>query len=184
VWGRASAVINNIGNLQNYDVTMDYRRLSDHGAAARRGGARPAPRDIRAQMQQLTLQQQRFDHSLAGQLAVDAAGLETMDYLISDGSSTPTELARHAGLSTAAMTLVLNRLEEAGHVTRAPHPSDGRKLVVTPSDRSSARARELVAPLVDGLRQAVDALTPHEREAVSTFLTAVLAVYDRAASGD
>jgi len=115
---------------------------------------------------------------------VDTAGLETMDYLISDGSSTPTELARHAGLSTAAMTLVLNRLEEAGHVTRAPHPSDGRKLVVTPSDRSSARARELVAPLVDGLRQAVDALTPREREAVSTFLTAVLAVYDRAASGD
>lgn len=151
-----------------------------HSASARRQGASVPPGDIRGQVQQLTLLQQRFERSLARELAVDAAGLETMDYLISSGTSTPTELARRTGLSTAAMTLVLNRLEQAGHVRRERHPSDGRKLVVTPAERSAHQAEHLVEPLIAGVESAIAALTPAERQTVETFLAGVIDAYDRA----
>ena len=103
-----------------------------------------------------------------------------MDYLISEGTSTPTELARRTGLSTAAMTLVLNRLEEAGHVHRDRHPSDGRKLVVTPDERSAHHAEQLVQPLIAGVESAIAALSPSERDTVESFLVAIIAAYDNA----
>lgn len=153
---------------------------SPHDAVARRDGVTLGEGDIRGQVQQLVLRQQRFERFLARQLGVDAPGLETMDYLISDGTSTPTELARRTGLSTAAMTLVLNRLEGAGHVHREPHPSDGRKLVVTPAERSREQAEQLVQPLVAGMESVIAALSPAERETVERFLVAVIAAYDNA----
>ena len=154
--------------------------VNSHSATARRVGITPAPGDIRAQVQQLTLRQQRFENSLSRQLAVDTAGLETMDYLISDGASTPTELARRTGLSTAAMTLVLNRLEQAGHVRRERHPSDGRKLIVTPAARSADQAEHLVEPLISGIESVISTLDTEERHTVETFLRGLIAAYDQA----
>lgn len=76
------------------------------------------------------------------------------------------------------MTLVLNRLEGAGHVRRERHPSDGRKLVVTAAERSSDRAYDLVLPLIEGIECIVDDLDPAERATVQTFLDRLIGVYD------
>ena len=146
-------IINEIGNLHEYYdvVSIDEsgaqrrrRRRSCRPAdreAARRDG-RPLPDDdIRARVQQVAVRQQKFERYLARELAVDAVGLEAMDHLITIGSATPTELARRLDISTAAMTLVLNRLEAAGHVRRERHPSDGRKLVVTAAEESRGARR-------------------------------------------
>ena len=68
------------------------------------------------------------------------------------------------------MTLVLNRLEGAGHVQRERHPSDGRKLVVTAAERSSDRRTTPSLPLIQGIECIVDDLDPAERATVQTFL--------------
>ncbi|WKK73394.1 hypothetical protein Q0F99_06815 [Rathayibacter oskolensis] len=83
-------------------------------------------------------------------------------------------------MSTAATTLVLNRLEAAGHVRRDRHPSDGRKLVVTASESSAALAQERVAPLIEGVEDLVASLDEEERATVLAFLDRLLAVYDAA----
>lgn len=161
----------------------DDRRVRDDRRdreAARRDG-RPLPDDdIRARVQQVGVRQQRFERHLARALDVDAAGLEAMDHLISHGQSTPTELARRLEISTAAMTLVLNRLESAGHVTRERHPSDGRKLVVTAAERSSDRAYDLVLPLIEGIEDVVAGMDATERAAVQAFLDRLIGIYDDA----
>ena len=148
--------------------------------AARRDG-RPLPDDdIRARVQQVGVRQQRFERHLARALDVDTAGLEAMDHLITHGRSTPTELARRLEISTAAMTLVLNRLESAGHVTRERHPSDGRKLVVTAAERSSDRAYDLVLPLIEGIEDVVADMDDNERATVQAFLDRLIGIYDDA----
>ncbi|MET3452868.1 MarR family transcriptional regulator [Curtobacterium sp. 1544] len=148
--------------------------------SARRDG-RPLPDDdIRSRVQQVAVRQQRFERHLARALEVDAMGLEAMDHLIATGPATPTELARRLEISTAAMTLVLNRLETAGHVRRDRHPSDGRKLVVTAAERSSDRAYDLVLPLIDGIEDLVDGMDADQRAAVETFLDRLIAIYDDA----
>lgn len=161
------------------DARRDRDDRRDREAARRDGRSLPED-DIRARVQQVGVRQQRFERHLARALDVDAAGLEAMDHLISHGQSTPTELARRLEISTAAMTLVLNRLESAGHVTRERHPSDGRKLVVTAAERSSDRAYDLVLPLIEGIEDVVAGMDATERATVQVFLDRLIGIYDDA----
>lgn len=146
---------------------------------ARWSGGDLAADDLRARVQQVGVRQQRFERHVAGDLGVDAVGLMALDHLISAGWATPTELARRLEVSTAAMTLVLNRLEDQGHIRRDRHPSDGRKVVVTPSRASADRAHQLVLPLIEGVETLVGGLSDDDRATVQRFLDQLIAVYDR-----
>lgn len=148
--------------------------------AARRDGRELPDGDIRARVQQLGVRQQRFERYLASELGVDAPGLEAMDHLIATGPATPTELAKRLGISTAATTLVLNRLEDAGHIRRDRHPSDGRKLVVTAAQSSADRAYERVLPMIEGVEDLVSGLSAADRATVQAFLDRLVAIYDDA----
>jgi DNA-binding MarR family transcriptional regulator len=68
-------------------------------------------------------------------------GIATADYLVlgvvrrSPGHRTsPTRICELLGRSTGGMTLTLDRLEAAGWLTRAPDPSDRRRVVVALTD--------------------------------------------------
>ncbi|HEY5822648.1 MAG TPA: MarR family transcriptional regulator [Propionibacteriaceae bacterium] len=138
----------------------------------------PSAEAISDQLDLVTRRQQEFERRLANSLRVDSAGLATMDHLMRSGQATPTELARQVQISTAAMTLVLDRLEAAGHVSREPHASDRRKVVITAADGSVRSARNLVEPLIDRVEALISAMQPGERTVVSTFLAGVLGAYD------
>ncbi|MBO0790407.1 MAG: MarR family transcriptional regulator [Ktedonobacteraceae bacterium] len=56
--------------------------------------------------------------------------LQVMDILENTGPSTAGQLADITGLTTGAITGMLNRLEEAGLVRRERDPNDGRKVIV------------------------------------------------------
>lgn len=124
--------------------------------------------------------QQRFRRQMQDVLGVDSSGLNAMIHLASLGSDSPTAIAGVLETSTAATTLVLNRLEAAGHVSRLPHPTDRRKVVVAPAQESLATAYECVRPIIDGIDQVSASLTPAERSTVAGFLEAVVHVYERA----
>lgn len=53
--------------------------------------------------------------------------------------SAPARLAQQAGVSRAAMTTRLDRLERSGLITRSPDPTDGRGVIVsiTPDGRAA-----------------------------------------------
>lgn len=53
-----------------------------------------------------------------------------------DGASIQ-ELGRRTGLEKSTLTLMLDRLEKAGHLRRQPDPNDRRRVIVTrtPKDR-------------------------------------------------
>jgi DNA-binding MarR family transcriptional regulator len=79
------------------------------------------------------------------------------------GAMTPGELADHEKVQPPSMTRVIAALEERGLVTRAPHATDRRQVVLTATGqgvevvRLSRRLRE--AWLAKRLRE----LTPQER---------------------
>lgn len=129
---------------------------------------------------QILALQQRLRRRMQDALAVDAAGLNTMIYLATVGSDSPTAIAGTLQASTAATSLVLNRLEAAGHVSRQPHPDDRRKVVVAPTPQSLTAAYECVRPIIDGIDRASAALTAAQRSTVAEFLAAVVHVYEDA----
>jgi DNA-binding MarR family transcriptional regulator len=56
--------------------------------------------------------------------------MQVIDLLETSGSSTAGQLADLTGLTTGAITGMLNRLEETGLVRRARDPNDGRRVIV------------------------------------------------------
>ncbi|QEU90950.1 MarR family winged helix-turn-helix transcriptional regulator [Streptomyces kanamyceticus] len=135
---------------------------------------------IREQLRNLIRCQQRFERYQGRQMHVDPAGLAVMDHLVSAGPVTPSELARELSTSTAAMTLVIDRLVDGGHVSRRPHPSDRRKVLVTPTEHWEESAFEHVEPLVAGIGEITESMTAQEQATVATFLERAVAAYDRA----
>ncbi|MBM7026160.1 MarR family transcriptional regulator [Clavibacter zhangzhiyongii] len=124
-----------------------------------------------------------FERRLGGVLEVNPTDMKAMEHLIQEGSLSPTELAGRLGVSTAAATLVVDRLVEVGHVDRRPHPHDRRRVVVVPRPASVGRAMAELMPMIGGVARAADSLTAAERAAVTRFLGEVREVYREAAAG-
>lgn len=78
------------------------------------------------------------------------------------------------------MTLVLNRLEAAGHITRDRHPTDGRKLVVTAAQQSAEQAHQRVIPLIQVVEELIQTMSATDRRTVANFLDQLIQIYDTA----
>ena len=73
-------------------------------------------------------------------------------------------------ISTASTTKLLDRLAAAGHVTRSPHPTDRRALMITITERTHEQVRDTVGRTHARRFDVAARLTPAERETVIGFL--------------
>ena len=73
---------------------------------------------------------QRFDEAAAAAMGINLTDGRVLDQLDRRGPTSPSDLARAAGLTTGAMTTLLDRLERLGYARRTPHPKDRRRIVV------------------------------------------------------
>ena len=71
---------------------------------------------------------------------INATDMECLRLLFLKGVSTPSELARHTGLTSGAATAMLDRLEKAGFIERRPNPDDRRGTLILPAKSSAERA--------------------------------------------
>lgn len=72
------------------------------------------------------------DASLNGEQTASDFGLYSL--IRNLGSTTATELAELTGSGISTISQQLRRLEERGHLTRTPHPDDGRSTLVALTD--------------------------------------------------
>ena len=68
--------------------------------------------------------------AVARLVGINSTDLECLDLLYLAGPTTPGQLARHTGLTTGAMTAVIDRLERAGYVRRSRDAEDRRRVLV------------------------------------------------------
>jgi len=78
---------------------------------------------------------------LHGLRASDALALAPIDLVCMcllqlDGPATPGWLAEKTGLTTGAVTGMIDRLESAGYVSRSRDPEDRRRVIVQPNLKS------------------------------------------------
>src|SRR6202035_2555732 len=74
---------------------------------------------------------QLMGQAAADRIGINATDLNCLNILSFSGHMTAGELARATRLTTASITGVIDRLEEAGYVSRERDPSDRRRVVVT-----------------------------------------------------
>lgn len=95
-----------------------------------------------------------FRNAMNEWAGLNATDMECLRLLFQKGTATPTELARHTGLTSGATTAMLDRLEKVGLIERRPNPNDRRGTLIAP-EKSSA---EKMASWFESARKAQDAL--------------------------
>ncbi len=88
------------------------------------------------------------------------------------------KLAEVTGLTTGAITGVLNRLEKAGYAKRVPNPDDRRNIRVEPRNlaRFNDRMEDLLGPLRTLMRSLSSKYSTGELELFLDFMKASVAI--------
>ena len=73
-----------------------------------------------------------FHNAVAERLGLNITDHKCLDYILRGDGVTAGELAKVTGLTSGAITGVIDRLERAGFAKRQPDPHDRRKVIVVP----------------------------------------------------
>ena len=115
-----------------------------------------------------------FDKLAAERLGVSVTDLHCLNIVESRHGVTAGELAVESGLTTGAMTAVIDRLERAGFARRARDARDRRKVIVEVTDEFYARARDIWGPVAAEWQTAMaDRFSAAELATIAAFLEQV-----------
>jgi DNA-binding MarR family transcriptional regulator len=120
---------------------------------------------------------------LMGQAAADRIGINNTDLnclniLSFSGHMTAGELARATGLTTASITGVIDRLEEAGFVRRERDPHDRRRVVVRLAlDKAVHEVASVFAPMLRDWREMAARYSDDELRLIVDFYGQVEQVF-------
>ena len=91
--------------------------------------------------------QDEFDDAASTKLGINRTDQRCLDILDLNGQMTAGQLAAEAGLSTGAVTTLLDRLERVGYVRRVRDTVDRRRVLVEMTDEVRARAGKIWGPI-------------------------------------
>ena len=120
---------------------------------------------------------------LMGQAAADRIGINNTDLnclniLSFSGHMTAGELAKATGLTTASITGVIDRLEEAGFVRRERDPHDRRRVVVRLSlDKAVKEVASVFVPMLRDWREMAARYSDDELRLIVDFYGRVEQVF-------
>jgi DNA-binding MarR family transcriptional regulator len=113
-----------------------------------------------------------FHDSVGRLLGVTAVERKCLDILARQGPMTAGAIAEHTGLSSGAVTGLIDRLRTAGYVDRAVDPHDRRRVLV--SLRADTRLNQVLptvfGPLGVDMATVTARYTPAELEVIADFL--------------
>jgi DNA-binding MarR family transcriptional regulator len=133
------------------------------------------PDQVLELFRELTGQSIVLSTAIARHAGISPADLEVLGAIEQRGPLTAGELARLTGLSAAAVTGLIDRLERAGVAERRPDPADRRRVLVGAAKRAE-RIAELYGSLERDARRVLDERSPRELESISAFLRDMHAV--------
>ena len=90
-----------------------------------------------------------FDDATADRLGINRTDLNCIDIIERHGGITAGELAAEAGLTTGAVTAVIDRLERAGYARRVRDDEDRRRIKVEVTPRLERLADALYGPMME-----------------------------------
>ncbi|MDR6638443.1 MarR family transcriptional regulator [Paenarthrobacter nitroguajacolicus] len=94
----------------------------------------------------------------------------------------PKELAVRLGVTSASMTSLVDRLVRSGYVTREPHPTDRRALILRPTPGSDQEVRSTLGDMHSRMMEAAETLSSKDSAVVVEFLRRMRKAIDSVSS--
>lgn len=103
-------------------------------------------------------------NAVADKIGISATEFESMDVISHNQPISAGHLANRCGLTTGAITGIVDRLERAGMVKRVSDPEDRRRVLLEPVENKekSRRVRELYQPMSRAFEEIVEECTPEQ----------------------
>jgi DNA-binding MarR family transcriptional regulator len=112
-----------------------------------------------------------FGQTVASRVGVSSSDLECLDFLNIEGRVTAGRLAELTGLTTGAITGVVDRMEKAGLVRRERDESDRRKVFIAIVPEALGRIGRCYAPLQKAVTKDWEGYTDAELRLLLRFMT-------------
>jgi DNA-binding MarR family transcriptional regulator len=107
--------------------------------------------------------------TVARRVGVNSSDLECLDLILMSGPSSAGDIARHTGLTSGAVTGLIDRLERLGLVERTADPADRRKVLVRVREDRIGPIAELYAPLEKAMQSLLAGYSKEELKVLIDF---------------
>jgi len=112
-----------------------------------------------------------FGQTVANVAGISGSDLECLDFLILGGRVTAGRLAEVTGLTTGAITGVVDRLEKAGLVRRERDETDRRKVFISVVPEKAMKIGQLYVPMQQAMEKVFGAYSDEELRLLLRFAT-------------
>jgi DNA-binding MarR family transcriptional regulator len=92
--------------------------------------ARSSNDSLSNSLQQFGLARDRMRSALARQAGIGTTDFDALEYLEANGPLTQRELGALLGVTSGAVTMLVDRMEQAGWMRRVKHPTDRRAVLI------------------------------------------------------
>src|ERR1700729_1077762 len=115
-----------------------------------------------------------FHGAVGRPLGPNAVDRKSLDVLRRLGPVTAGTIGEHTGLTTGAVTGLMDRLEKAGYVRRERDPSDRRKVVLhlLPNRQLDAQLAAAFGPFGEDMAKIAARFSPAEHPAIADWIAA------------
>ena len=121
---------------------------------------------------------QAFDDAIGRALGLNPTDLRCLDWLV-DGPRSAGQVSEATGLSSAATTTLIDRLEQKGFVQRVRDPGDRRRVLVELSPEGAERVGRYYGPMVREGSELLRNLSAEQIEVMRDWLVKARELTDR-----
>lgn len=125
---------------------------------------------IRA-LRRVNIQGSFFGQTVAIRFGLSESDIETLESLLELGATTAGRLSELTGLTSGAVTRVIDRLEQAGYVRRVPDPADRRRVIVEVVPEKIAAIQSTLGRIGEAGAEEIGRYTDAQLELIGDFLT-------------
>jgi DNA-binding MarR family transcriptional regulator len=122
-------------------------------------------------LRRVNLQGSFFGQTVAIRFGLSESDIETLEALIDMGASTAGRLSDLTGLTSGAVTRVIDRLEQAGFVRRVPDPADRRRVIVEAIPEKVAAVQATLNRVGSASADEIGRYTDAQLTLITDFLT-------------
>src|SRR6476660_1257474 len=122
-------------------------------------------------LRRVNVQGSIFGQTIAIRLGLSESDIDALELLIDTGAATAGRLAEVLGMTSGAVTRVIDRLEQAGYVRRTTDPADRRRVVVEVVPERAASLDALLGSLERASEEEVGRYTTEQLALINDFLS-------------
>ena len=122
-------------------------------------------------LRRVNLQGSFLGQTVAVRFGLSESDIETLEQLIDMGATTAGRLSEITGLTSGAVTRVIDRLEQAGYVRRIPDPADRRRVIVEVVPERIASIQSTLDRVSSASAKEIGRYTDAQLSLIADFLT-------------